>query len=187
MGREIRRVPPHWEHPRDTEGRRAGDYKPLYNRTWEQEVCEWKEGFAKWEAGLRPGFHPDTKETVWQPKAEWSYADIYADQPDLEWWEYHSSPPTDRDDYRPYSDADAVWFQVYETVSEGTPVTPAFATREELVEYLATRGDFWDQSRGDGPWKRETAERFVNVGWAPSMMVVQDKTGTAVKMPRDGQ
>jgi hypothetical protein len=73
------------------------------------------------------------------------------------------------------------WWQVYETVSEGTPVTPPFATKEELIEYLVEHGDFWDQrNRHDyrcyvdpgcyPPWSRKAATTFVmEDGWCPSM------------------
>jgi hypothetical protein len=71
------------------------------------------------------------------------------------------------------------WYQVYETVSEGTPVTPPFETQSELVEYLVANGDFWDQRcRKEGssimecaPWSRKQAEAFVyGPGWAPSLI-----------------
>jgi len=79
------------------------------------------------------------------------------------------------------------WFQAYETVSEGTPVTPPFATQEELIDYLATRGDFWDQHRGEGPWPRENARKFVlGSGWAPSMIVTTGPAGVDIKTARDG-
>lgn len=81
---------------------------------------------------------------------------------------------------------DGLWWQVWETVSEGSPVTPAFATDVELVDYLVTNGDAWDQSRGDGGWKRENAEKFVGVGWAPSAMVVSGPEGMTFKTVRDG-
>lgn len=64
------------------------------------------------------------------------------------------------------------WWQVWETVSEGSPVTPAFATGDELINYLVKYGDSWDQSRGDGGWKRDNAIQFVkNAGWAPSLVI----------------
>jgi hypothetical protein len=72
--------------------------------------------------------------------------------------------------YHP-QDKEATWFQAWETVTEGTPVTPPFATTDESVDYLATRGDFWDQERGDGPWDRKSAEEFVKAGWAPTLIV----------------
>lgn len=65
-------------------------------------------------------------------------------------------------------------WQVWETVSEGSPITPAFATADELVDYLATYGTTWDQSTkhgpAKGPWRREAAESFVKAGWAPTFM-----------------
>jgi hypothetical protein len=189
MGREIRRVPPNWEHPKIERYNGRMDFQPMFDRRFEDAAKSWKEGFAKWEAGLRPQGFP----TEWVPVAEWKSADIYGS--DKEWWEYEGGPPEDRDYYRPWKDEEATWFQVWETVSEGTPVTPPFATREELIDYLATHGDFWDQRRrAEGrtgmqcdPWDRAAAEKFVNSGWAPSMMVTHTADGgVQIKEPRDG-
>lgn len=58
---------------------------------------------------------------------------------------------------------------VYETVSEGTPITPCFATAAELVDWLAEKGTAWD-----APMSREGAERFVGSGWVPSIIVHGD-------------
>ncbi len=67
---------------------------------------------------------------------------------------------------------EGVWFQVYETVSEGTPVTPPFATLEELSRYLYTHGCKWD----DKPWTRENAEAFCHEGASvPSMVTCGGK------------
>jgi hypothetical protein len=74
------------------------------------------------------------------------------------------------------------WWQVWETVSEGSPVTPAFSTPEELIEYLVANGDSWDQKRLDGGWERSSAEQFVKSGWAPSLITA----GGHVYEPRDG-
>lgn len=84
--------------------------------------------------------------------------------------------------WRPKEPPKGDWWQVWETVSEGSAVTPAFATRAELVNYLVKYGDAWDQKRGDGGWTRENAESFVEAAWAPSMI------GHAGKLhqPRDG-
>jgi hypothetical protein len=76
-------------------------------------------------------------------------------------------------------------------VTEGTPVSPPFATSDELVDYLARNGDFWDQLRakegrlqGLAAWDRKSAEKFVKAGWAPSMMV--NKATGEIKTARDG-
>jgi hypothetical protein len=73
-------------------------------------------------------------------------------------------------------------WQVWETVSEGSPVTPVLPTKEALIEYLVQNGDAWDQKRGDGGWERENAKRFVNASYAPSLVVVDGK----IRTPRDG-
>jgi hypothetical protein len=59
-------------------------------------------------------------------------------------------------------------WQVWETVSEGSPVTPVFPTAEALINHLAEHGDARDQNRGNPGWGREAATAFVGVGWAPS-------------------
>jgi hypothetical protein len=68
------------------------------------------------------------------------------------------------------------WWQVWETVSEGSPVTPAFATDDELIDYLVKNGDLWSQRRrndrgpdADPPPSRKAATNFVKgSGWVAS-------------------
>lgn len=56
-------------------------------------------------------------------------------------------------------------WQVWETVTEGSPVSPVFATAEELIAHLVDQG----HSQSD-------AERFVRgAGWVPSLMAVGGK------------
>ena len=57
---------------------------------------------------------------------------------------------------------------LYETVSEGSPVTPVFATAEELIEHLATEGIDWDHK----PYRREAAEALVRSGHSMGSFVV---------------
>lgn len=156
MGREIRMVPPNWSHPQRNQ---YGHFQPMFNQTFAQAAAEWKAAFAKWESGERPSYcGEDTK--------------------NLEYWEWESNPP-DRAYYRPWEDSEATWFQVWETVSEGSPVTPAFASKEELVEYLVQRGDDFQSSQYAKPWPRKAAEQFVKSEWAPSMMVQGGEIYTA--------
>ena len=168
MGREIRRVPPHWDHPKQ-EGRHDGRLQPMHDQTFADAAREWKEGLADWEAGKRPSY-------------------ISADS---EYWDYAGNPP-DRQYYRPWKDEDATWFQLWETVSEGTPTSPPFETAQELADYLAKHGDFWDQDRARRPsdcalfgmkfgqpgWGQERADAFVKAGWVPSMAVMRPDDGS---------
>lgn len=59
-------------------------------------------------------------------------------------------------------------WQVWETVSEGSPISPVFATREGLVQWLMSPEYSWGTSR---PLTREQAENFVGDGWALSVVV----------------
>ncbi len=52
-------------------------------------------------------------------------------------------------------------WQVWETVSEGSPVSPVLETREALVDWLV------DVQR----YSRDAAEAFTQAGWVPSMVV----------------
>lgn len=165
MGREIRKVIANWEHPRrdcphspwsggcDDAKRNGGKcYQPLYRRSYIEAITEWIENHNLWLKGE----HPDQQDGTSQYKY---YAQWEGNAPDVEYY----SPD--------WKEEEKTWFQVYETVSGGTPVSPAFATREELIEYLVVHGDFWDQLRGDGGWSRAAATRFVmKTGWAPSMI-----------------
>lgn len=52
-------------------------------------------------------------------------------------------------------------WQVWETVSEGSPISPVFATDEELVVWLVDQG-----------YSEKGARAFVQSGWVPSMVSV---------------
>lgn len=164
MGREIRRVPANWEHPKDE----AGHYKPLYDRDYETAARKWLDACIAWDNGTHEDLerHPEYKQ-------EYPF-----------FWLWDGNPP-DPDTHRPKFES-AEWYQIYETVSEGTPVTPPFASKEELVEYLVEHGDFWDQSRGTGGWQRQQAEQFVSAEWAPSLIVKVTNNSIQINGPRDG-
>jgi hypothetical protein len=58
------------------------------------------------------------------------------------------------------------YYQIWETVSEGSPISPPFATPEKLAQYMSeTR---WGADHGSS---YETWMKFINgPGWAPSMI-----------------
>lgn len=160
MGRELRRVPPNWEHPKRERYGRV-DYAPMHERSFKRAAKEWDAENRLWQKGK----HPDQ---------------LDGSASDCEFFEeWHGQRP-DPTYYVPYDPEDkrlCTWYQLYETVSEGTPVTPAFEKPEDLVEYLTTKGDFWQQNdkatgratfRGEN-YSRKAAENMVfGSGWAPS-------------------
>jgi hypothetical protein len=69
--------------------------------------------------------------------------------------EWEETPPPTGDGY-----------QLWETVSEGSPVTPVFVTPEELADWLVAN----DTSVTKGT-TREQWLKFINCpGWSPSMV-----------------
>ena len=142
MGREVRRVPKDWEHPRDD----FGNDIPLHDEVYEDIALRWVEHCIAWENGT----HEDCEEH----KAEYPF-----------WWEWDDGPP-DRESYRPIYTSPPTHYQMYETVSEGTPVSPVFASKDELADWLV-------EEKGH---TREAAEAFVDDGWAPSF-VFTPRTG----------
>lgn len=63
-------------------------------------------------------------------------------------------------------------YQLWETVTEGSPISPVFATPEALADWLATSSDYkWRQN--DEGVTRDQWLKFINgPGWAPSVMAV---------------
>lgn len=55
-------------------------------------------------------------------------------------------------------------WQLWETVSEGSPVSPVFATADELASWMS------DPARGDQWVPPAVAAKFIADGWAPSLM-----------------
>lgn len=133
MGREIRKVPKGWEHPKNDDG----NYKPMYDELYIDALNEWLTNHNLWLKGK----HPD------QPREYKYYAEWDGDAP---WVDY----------YRPSFDLPADHFQIYETVSEGTPTSPVFASKDEMSIWLVGEG-----------YSEEAAKGFCEMEWAPSMAI----------------
>jgi hypothetical protein len=91
----------------------------------------------------------------------------------------------------------ATHYQAYENVSEGTPVSPVFATTDELIEWMVqpidrlspfNRGADWQCMQGR---TREQAEYFADGGYAPSMVLADGRlmdgvtAGPVIQKPKD--
>jgi hypothetical protein len=123
MGREVRRVPADWQHPKEWTGGLRGPeerYKPLFpGEDYQSRVDEWDEECAKWKAGWRPDYCTDPESRA------------------MTYEQYDGQRPH-RDDYMPnWPEVERTHLMMYENTSEGTPISPAFATPEELARWLA--------------------------------------------------
>lgn len=122
MGREVRMVPKDWQHPKDENGR----FVPLLSGSFEEADREWNDGYKRWQEGFRRGYGPGEE---WIPKD--------SDQKAMSYTQWNGSRPSP-DDYMPnFPAADRTHYMMYEDTSEGTPISPAFATPEELAHWLA--------------------------------------------------
>lgn len=142
MGRELRRVPADWQHPLDD----RGICLPLHYESFKEAAAKWKAGFAAWECGDRPDYCSEGGAK-------------------MEYWEYDGAPPESKY-YRPdWPEESRTHFQMYETTSEGTPISPVFADIETLAHWLADNGAsaFAGQTATYEQWLA-TCQR----GWAPS-------------------
>ncbi|WP_333571290.1 hypothetical protein [Sphingomonas sp.] len=159
MGREVRRVPADWQHPKTyNEYRREMTYVPLFEGSdYEQRAAEWDEEWAKWQDGICRAYGDGPE---WEPIEEKHRHMRYTD--------YAGSRPSP-DDYMPnWPKEQRTHLMMYEDTSEGTPISPAFETPEELARWLADNNA--SAFAGDGA----SYEHWLPIcrgGWAPSMIM----------------
>lgn len=130
MSREVRMVPPDWQHPKYPDDHYPdhlrGRYVALSDGGYEQAAADWDEGFRKWREGLYEDYSSSEK---WSP--------IPAELANRRYSEWAGECPSP-DDYMPEWPAELrTHLMMYETTSEGTPISPAFSTPEELAHWLA--------------------------------------------------
>jgi len=149
MGREIRRVPRGWKHPRNE----RGDYRPLYDRDYETAAQEWLDAVIAWANGTHEDItkYPGCKEN------------------NRYYWEWADGPP-DEAYYRQKWTEEPTCYQIYQTVSEGTPVSPVFETLDDMGIWLKEQG-----------YSDEATQAFLESGWAPSMVVSGGKITMSIE------
>lgn len=69
-------------------------------------------------------------------------------------------------------------WQLWQTVSEGGPVSPVFASPEELAQWMAEGGHKWQKE----PMDYDVALRFIKAGWAPSFVATSAGLMTGVEV-----
>jgi hypothetical protein len=123
MAKAARRVPPDWTHPKDE----IGQYIPLFDGAkYERRTREWDEEAARWQEGLRRSYDDGTE---WVP--------IEADLQGMTYTECAGDRP-DAGRYMPqWPASQCTHWQMYEEVTEGTPVSPVFESPEELAFWMA--------------------------------------------------
>ncbi len=204
MGREIRRVPENWQHPKRIKQiidhgvyKIDEGYRSMYQGEFSEAVADFHEEMNKWMEGYNNwnnGFYSDwekgmvTKEEamkkfagyIIEERKKHKFSQDYCEEELQRYekgicsWTDVSHLPTypNPEYYMPFGE----WYQLFQTVSEGTPLSPPFATKEELIEWLSNNKDFWGNK-----WSREGAESMVKEEYAPSMIF----DGSKIYKPED--
>jgi hypothetical protein len=143
MGREVRRVPKNWKHPKNQYGP-----VPLLKGSYIREKDKWVQGKDLWERGE----HEDQIEYGWSG----DYLEYYGEKPS-------------REDYMPdWPRQVCTHYQMYENTTEGTPISPVMETPEELARWLAdTEASAFVSLTADYDYWL----RICQGGWAPSAVV----------------
>ncbi len=119
------------------------------------------DGIDQWHATKKlieaAGLDPDTWGICQECAGRGSVEAYPGQRADAEAWKA-TEPPTGEG------------WQLWETVSEGSPVSPVFATAEELAQWLTTPegGEMAGPSRR--PMTIEQARGFVDAGWSPTFI-----------------
>jgi hypothetical protein len=132
MGREVRKVPEDWEHPKHDDGR----YIPLYDN---------------YSAALE------------------DFEKVMQEEGLAEAIDYYGGGPVSGDYMPDWKDEERTHYMMYENTTEGTPISPACKTPEELARWLA------DNKASSFGSSTATYEQWLNMirgpGWAPSAVM----------------
>lgn len=162
MGREVRRVPANWQHPKIEQpnyikGIMEQRYQPMFDEPFAPAMHEW---YAKWEAWER-GERPD-----------------YAGDFDGSYIDWNGGPPNPAY-YRPdWPDSECTHIMMYENTSEGTPISPAFEKPEDLARWLF---DNKASSFGSNTATYEQWLGMIKSEWAPSMIAIDGEIKSGVE------
>jgi len=161
-GREVRMVPENWEHPKDENQH----YIPLFDGSYyEKDLKLWDESAEKFSKGLQTDF-----EGGWYPLED--------EYKSMSYTEY-DGPRPEKADYMPNWNVDTnVLYVMYETTTEGTPISPAFKTKEKLAKWLY---DNKASAFGNYTATYEEWLAMINQSSAvPSLVITKDGVTTGV-------
>ncbi len=144
MGREVRRVPADWQHPKMSNGR----YQPMFDRSYRDAMSEWTKARDLYAQGKN-----DDGEPLPDAADGCTFEDWHGEEPDPAY-------------YMPdWTDAERTHYQMFEDTSEGTPISPVFATPEEVAQWCADNGaSAFGGMREDYEWWLRVARGRSSIG-----------------------
>lgn len=135
MSRAVRRVPMGWQHP-----------------------MEWRESWDRAEGRVVMKLLP-------RPLFDETYEEAMDHFQNRRNSDDDEAPPRPEDYMPDFAEWSFLGYCMYETTSEGTPISPVFATPEELARWLADTGA---SAFGGMTATYEQWLRMCLGGWAPS-------------------
>lgn len=164
MGREVRRVSADWKHPRTA----AEEYIPLHD-DFNKQVQEWDIEKKMWDDGYVHDYSKGLDGDHWKLRTSLS-SEIFE--------EWNGERPI-KGEYMPaWPKESRTHYQMYETCTEGTPISPVFEDPEKLARWLADTGAsaFADMTATYEQW----LNTIVRDGWAPSAVSRNGKLESGV-------
>jgi hypothetical protein len=131
----------------------------MHNEYYEDALNEWVENHDLWLKGK----HKKQLKYPEETKKYKYYAEWEGNPPGIEYYIKEKKEKT--------------WFQFYENVTEGTPLSPPFETKEELIEWLCNNKDFWDY----GPMTLKQATNLLKNKWALSGVIFNGELMTGIE------
>jgi len=144
MGRELRKVPANWEHPK-----KDGRWQPMHNTYYGEALQEWITNNEMWSKGTHPDIVRDPSLKEKYP----FYAMWNGDAPDVNYYQT-----------KKYLPEDLTHIQLYESTSEGTPLSPVFRADEleKLCEWAAENAStFASFKASKDEWFKMLSNDFV--------------------------
>lgn len=191
MSREVRKVPADWQHPKYSEDEISVEphlrdrFRPMLDEShadaverWlHEDLPEWVAGERLWRLEGRVSTHRGI-ETIAEVVAR---AEEYRRPkiPTYQWWAGECPQFPDPSDYMPqWPDEQRTHYMMYEDTSEGTPISPAFETPEELARWLVDNeaSAFAGQTASYEAWLR-----VAKGGFAPSAVMTNGEMVSGVE------
>lgn len=164
MSREIRRVHKDWQHPKNN----RGNYDPLFDN-FSKRLAEWDEANIKWSEGLREDFRGG-----WKAKEQ--------DEIDDSFEEWDGERPV-KENYMPeWPEEELTHIMMYETCSEGSPISPAFDNPEDLARWLTDNdaSAFGSMTATYEEWLATCKQ-----GWAAGLIIGPDGMKSGVELAKE--
>lgn len=170
MGREVRKIPVNWVHPVDSKG----NFIPLLGGNFTVNLKEFELEEEYWKKGLRRAYGEDIE--FRDSNGSWAKReDKYLSMPFEEWQGWRPR----KEDYMPEWPAeDCVLYVMYESTSEGTPISPPMKTPEELARWLVKSNA---SAFGASTATYENWLATINRGFAVSAVVTNGQVKSGVE------